>query len=103
MSLTSNLHLRPIMAIQALQEAGVALVARIEETPMGESVKIEASWRAPVGYGAGQTGTVPVIVVEEAPSIEEAAEKVLRKIQRLAGLETAAQGLRVAGTPVQTF
>lgn len=103
MSLTDNLQLRPIMAIQALQEAGVALVARVEDGPMGEKVKIEATWRAPVGYGIGQTGTIPVIVVEEGPSIEEAAVQVLRKVQRLAGLDADALASRAAGSPAKAF
>lgn len=103
MSMTDGpLVIRPILALQALQDAGVVLTAKVEEDQEGRTaVKIEAVWRAEVGGGMA-VPAIPIVVTGTAETLEGAAESVLRQI-RAVQATTAAEAARVAGTPARAW
>lgn len=106
MSLTDGpLMLRPILALQALAEAGVTITGKVDEDPYGGTkVILEALWRAAVRepVAGSRIATIPLVVVAEAPTLEEAAEKVLARIKGVAA-SAEAEAARVAGTPARAF
>lgn len=103
MALTDGpLVIRPILALRALQDAGVTLTAKAEEDAEGRvTVRIEAVWRAEV-EGGQAIPAIPIVVAASADTLEGAAESVLRQIRSIQAT-TAAEAARVAGTPARAW
>lgn len=107
MSLTDGpLYVAPIMALQALKEAGVTLTGKIERASdgVGDRVLLEGVWRAEVRSHLGESAhfSFPIVVTAEGPTVEEAADAMLGQIRRIAA-STAAETARVAGTPARAW